>query len=146
MGLVAKAFANGRKTKHLKGKIAIGHNRYSTTGTSQIENAQPILINYKKGALAAAHNGNLINAGTLRMIMESDGAIFSATSDTEVVVHLVARSQKNTVPEMIADALSQVEGAYSFVFITETQLIGVRDPNGFRPARRRSISATCRAM
>lgn len=133
MGLVAEAFENGAALEHLKGHIAIGHNRYSTTGNSQILNAQPILIKYKRGQLASAHNGNLINVGTLRMMMEEDGSIFQSTSDSEIVVHLVARSHEETVPEMIADALGQVEGAYSFLFMTDTQLIGVRDPHGFRP-------------
>jgi len=133
MGLVAEAFDDGQKLADLKGHISLGHNRYSTTGNSQILNAQPILIKYKRGQLAAAHNGNLINVGTLRMMMEDEGSIFQSTADSEIVVHLVARSQEETIPEMIADALGHVEGAYSFLFMTDTQLIGVRDPHGFRP-------------
>lgn len=133
MGLVAEAFENGSKLEHLKGHISLGHNRYSTTGNSQVVNAQPILIKYKKGQLASAHNGNLINVGTLRMMMEEEGSIFQSTADSEIVVHLVARSQEETIPEMISDALGHVEGAYSFLFMTDTQLIGVRDPHGFRP-------------
>lgn len=133
MGLVNEAFEHGAKLEHLKGHMAVGHNRYSTTGSSQLGNAQPIWIKYKKGQLAVAHNGNLINAGTLRLVMEEEGSIFQSTSDSEIVVHLVARSHEETVPDMIADALRQVEGAYSFIFMTEKQLIGVRDPRGFRP-------------
>lgn len=133
MGLVAEVFDNGAEIQHLHGHIALGHNRYSTTGGSQLENAQPYRIKYKKGWLAAAHNGNLINAGTLRLMMEEEGSIFNSTTDTEIVVHLVARSHRDSVPEMIADALGQVEGAYSFIFLTEDQLIAVRDPHGFRP-------------
>jgi amidophosphoribosyltransferase len=133
MGLVAEAYENGTHTQGLHGHIAIGHNRYSTTGSSIASNAQPFAINYKKGRLAAAHNGNLVNTGTLRERMEQSGSIFQSTSDTEIVVHLIARSSASTVSEMIADALRQAEGAFSFVFMTETQLIGARDPHGFRP-------------
>jgi len=133
MGLVAEAYENGDRIHSLNGHIAIGHNRYSTTGSSNAANAQPFKINYKRGLLAAAHNGNLINTGTLREFMEETGAIFHSTSDTEIVIHLVARSEGESVPEMIADALRRVEGAYSFLFLTEKQLIAVRDPRGFRP-------------
>ena len=133
MGLVAEVFEHGAKIQHLDGLIALGHNRYSTTGTSLLENSQPYRIKYKKGWLAAAHNGNLINAGTLRLMMEEEGSIFSSTTDTEIVVHLIARAHAPTVPGMITEAFAQVEGAYSFIFLTENQLIAVRDPNGFRP-------------
>ncbi|MBI4551898.1 MAG: amidophosphoribosyltransferase [Candidatus Latescibacteria bacterium] len=133
MGLVAEAYQNGLKLSDLRGHLAIGHNRYSTTGSSSLQNAQPILIKYKKGQLAAAHNGNLINAATLREAMEEDGSIFQSTTDSEIVVHLVAKSSEPTIPDMIADALRRVEGAYCFLFMTEQELIGVRDPHGFRP-------------
>jgi amidophosphoribosyltransferase len=133
MGLVSEAYDNGALIQDVEGHLAIGHNRYSTTGASSMKNAQPFSIEYRKGWLAAAHNGNLINAGSLRSGMQESGAIFQTTTDTEIVVHLIARSQKPTVADMIADALRQVEGAYSFVFLTETELVGVRDPRGFRP-------------
>ena len=133
MGLVSEAYEQGECLKQLNGHIAIGHNRYSTTGTSNVFNAQPFMVNYKRGQLATAHNGNLTNTGQLRQAMEEDGSIFRTSSDSEIVLHLIARSKKPDLPEMITDALNQVEGAYSIVFMSETQLIGVRDPRGFRP-------------
>ncbi len=133
MGLVSEAYEQGECIKQLNGHIAIGHNRYSTTGTSNVFNAQPFMVNYKRGQLATAHNGNLTNTGQLRQAMEEDGSIFRTSSDSEIVLHLIARSKKPDLPEMITDALNQVEGAYSIVFMSETQLIGVRDPRGFRP-------------
>ena len=133
MGLVSEAYEQGECIKQLNGHIAIGHNRYSTTGTSNVFNAQPFMVNYKRGQLATAHNGNLTNTGQLRQAMEEDGSIFRTSSDSEIVLHLIARSKKPDLPEMITDALNQVDGAYSIVFMSETQLIGVRDPRGFRP-------------
>tara|TARA_B100000029_G_scaffold516827_2_gene635481 strand:- start:5286 stop:6689 length:1404 start_codon:yes stop_codon:yes gene_type:complete len=133
MGLVSEAYEQGECIKQLNGHIAIGHNRYSTTGTSNVFNAQPFMVNYKRGQLATAHNGNLTNTGQLRLAMEENGSIFRTSSDSEIVLHLIARSKKPDLPEVITDALNQVEGAYSIVFMSETQLIGVRDPRGFRP-------------
>lgn len=133
MGLVAEAYEEGARIKDLIGHLAIGHNRYSTTGASTVNNAQPFKIDYKMGLLAAAHNGNLINTGTLRQQMEESGSIFHSTTDTEIVLHLVARSPSGPVPDMIANALRQVEGAYCFLFLTEKMIIAVRDPHGFRP-------------
>ena len=117
----------------LKGIHAIGHVRYSTTGGSGLRNAQPIAINYARGSLAVAHNGNLTNAELLRQELEERGSIFQSSSDTEVVVHLIAKSQQTTVVDRVADALSQVEGAYSLICETENSLIAVRDPMGIRP-------------
>lgn len=133
MGLVKEAYEGGERIKDLKGHLAIGHNRYSTTGASNVFNAQPFQVDYKRGQLATAHNGNLTNTGTLRKSMEESGSIFRTTSDSELVVHLIARSKADSLPEMVADALGQVEGAFAIVFLSEKQLIGIRDPRGFRP-------------
>ena len=117
----------------LAGTRAIGHVRYSTAGGSHIKNAQPIAVDYRDGSIAVSHNGNLTNAEQLRSELEEAGSIFQTSSDTEVVVHLIARSQKATLEEKITDALRRVEGAYSMLFLTPDQLIAVRDPWGFRP-------------
>jgi len=117
----------------LKGKIAIGHNRYSTTGSNRLENIQPLVINFKKGQLAIVHNGNITNSYKLRKEMEEKGSIFQTTMDSEVILHLIARSSKETLPEMIIDALKQLKGAYSLIFMTEKCMIAARDPYGFRP-------------
>jgi len=133
MGLVSQVFAASDLGSALAGRSAIGHNRYSTTGTSDIANAQPIVVQFKRGQIAAAHNGNLVNAAELRAEMEDAGSIFQTTTDTEIVVHLIARSRAGNISEMVMDALSQAEGAYCFLFLTPTQLIAARDPRGFRP-------------
>jgi amidophosphoribosyltransferase len=133
MGLVSQVFTAADVEARLPGRSAIGHNRYSTTGTSDLVNAQPIAVQFKRGEIAAAHNGNLVNVARLRREMEEAGSIFQTTTDSEVVVHLIARSQADTVDRMVVDALGQVEGAYSFVFLTPDALIAARDPQGFRP-------------
>jgi amidophosphoribosyltransferase len=133
MGLVNQVFKHQSSIDNLKGSSAIGHNRYSTTGSSDLANAQPILINCRIGQIAAAHNGNLTNTVALRAEMENDGSIFSSTTDTEVIVHLIARSKRETVDAMILDALSRVKGSYSILFLTKDALYGARDPRGFRP-------------
>lgn len=133
MGLVSQVFKHQETLEYLKGYSAIGHNRYSTTGSSTIENAQPILINCRAGLIAGAHNGNLTNAASLRNWMVDDGSIFSSTTDTEVIMHLIARSKRETVDSMILDALSGVKGAYSVIFLTGKALYGARDPRGIRP-------------
>jgi len=133
MGLVSQIFGPQDFESALLGNAAIGHNRYSTTGTSDIVNAQPLVVQFKSGQIAAAHNGNLVNAAELRRMMEKDGSIFQTTTDTEVVVHLIARSKAGSIEAMVADALGQCEGAFSFVFLTPTQMIAARDPRGFRP-------------
>jgi amidophosphoribosyltransferase len=132
MGLVADIFSEER-IKRLPGHMAIGHNRYSTTGDSIAINIQPILVNFALGGLAIAHNGNLVNAGILKDELEAYGSIFQSTMDSEVIVHLIAQSRMATLHERIVDALSHVQGAYSLLIITEKELIAVRDPNGFRP-------------
>ncbi len=132
MGLVADIFSTERLSR-LPGALAIGHNRYSTAGGSSLKNVQPLLVNYALGGLALSHNGNLTNAGLIRDELEAYGAIFQSTSDTEVIVHLIAQSDAATLPERIVEALSRVEGAYSLLVMNEKTLIGVRDPHGFRP-------------
>jgi amidophosphoribosyltransferase len=133
MGLVAQVFKRQNILENLKGSCAVGHNRYSTSGSSTIENAQPILINSRAGQIAGAHNGNLTNANSLRKWMVDDGSIFSSTTDTEVIMHLIARSKRETVDAMILDALSGVLGAYSILFLTKDAMYGARDPRGIRP-------------
>ena len=118
---------------HLPGDAAIGHTRYSTAGDTVLMNAQPVVIDCNKGKLALGHNGNLTNALELRRRLEHRGSIFQTTSDTEVVVHLIARSAARNLSGAIADALNQVEGAYSIVLLTRDELYAILDPRGFRP-------------
>ncbi len=132
MGLVADIFNSDILSK-LEGTSAIGHNRYSTTGSTSIQNCQPLLVNHKRGGLALAHNGNLVNFAELREMLEEHGTVFQSSSDSEVMIHLIATSHAATLPEQLAEALSQVKGAYSLVVLTEHELIAVRDPHGFRP-------------
>jgi len=132
MGHVNDIFTADR-LKELRGYAAIGHVRYSTAGDSSKRNAQPIAVDYAGGSVAVGHNGNLVNATELRERLEAEGAIFQTTADTEAIVHLIARSREQTLPERIADALRQVRGAYSLTFLSEDQMIAVRDPMGFRP-------------
>jgi amidophosphoribosyltransferase len=133
MGLVSQVFSDPETLAKLKGTSAIGHNRYSTTGSSNVINAQPLSVEFKCGQLAAAHNGNLVNAAELRREMEREGSIFQTTADSEIILHLIARAKEAPLPDMITEALSQVTGAYCFLFMSPTQLIAVRDPYGFRP-------------
>ncbi len=118
---------------HLPGWAAIGHTRYSTAGDTSLVNAQPIMIDCNKGKLALGHNGNLTNAIEMRRRLEHRGSIFQTTSDTEVIVHLVARSAARNLPGALADALCQVEGAYSLLVLTPDEMYAIRDPRGFRP-------------
>ncbi|ADO76313.1 amidophosphoribosyltransferase [Halanaerobium praevalens] len=132
MGLVESVFEK-EDIKNLKGEMAIGHVRYSTSGSSKLANAQPILINSMKGDLALAHNGNLANGAELRNNLESNGSIFHSTLDTEVIAHLVARSFEDNIVEALSQSLHQLKGAFSLVAMTKDQLIAIRDPSGFRP-------------
>src|SRR4051795_9223984 len=132
MGLVMDIF-NEEVLTRLPGNIAIGHNRYSTTGDSAVLNAQPIRVDCNKGMIALAHNGNLVNANEIRSRLERAGSIFQTTSDTEVVVHLIAQSKEQTLPDAIADSLRRIEGAFSLVLLTRDRVFAVRDPRGFRP-------------
>jgi len=132
MGYVNEAFDSTSLGK-LPGRLAIGHVRYSTAGESLVANAHPIVVDSVHGQLAVCHNGNLVNAGELRDALVRAGAIFQTNSDTEVVVHLFARSREEGVEAAVVDAISQVRGAFSFVMMTKDRVIGVRDPHGFRP-------------
>jgi amidophosphoribosyltransferase len=132
MGLVADIFTQS-VLKELPGSLGIGHTRYSTSGDTALLNAQPFSVNCNKGRIAVAHNGNITNAGELRRELERYGAIFQATSDTEVILHLVAHSAERTLAGALRDALLQLEGAFSLVFLAEDRVIVARDPHGFRP-------------
>ncbi|MDH5637646.1 MAG: amidophosphoribosyltransferase, partial [Nitrospinota bacterium] len=132
MGLVSDIFTEDRIIK-LEGAMAIGHNRYSTHGVSLLKNTQPMAIEYSRGPLALAHNGNLINADTLRTRLEEEGSIFQSTMDSEVIIHLIAKSQGQRLQDKLVDALSQVEGAFSLAILGTNELIIARDVNGFRP-------------
>ncbi len=132
LGLVAEIF-NEKVLKNLPGHIAIGHNRYSTTGSSTLENVQPLVASYSLGSIAIAHNGNLIDIDEMRNRLERDGAIFQSTSDSEIILHLIARAKNGSVYERIANAVRQVSGAFSLLLLTEKDLIAIRDPYGIRP-------------
>ncbi len=132
LGLVNDGF-DRRILETLPGPTAIGHVRYSTSGESTLENAQPITVSTKFGPIALAHNGNLTNADYLRKKLESQGSIFGTTTDTEVIAHLIAKSLADSMRDAIFDALNQVEGAYSLLCLTPEFMLGIRDPNGVRP-------------
>ena len=132
MGHVADAF-DERALETLPGHVAIGHTRYSTAGESRLQNAQPILIDCAHGQIAIAHNGNLVNARDLRDRLVRDGSIFQTSSDTEVVLHLYARSREHTVEGALVESISQISGAFSLALLTKDRLIAARDPHGFRP-------------
>jgi amidophosphoribosyltransferase len=132
MGQVADIFTPAA-LKELKGSHAIGHTRYSTAGDTVLLNAQPFSVSCNKGRIAVAHNGNITNAAELRVELERRGAIFQANSDTEVILHLVAHSAERTLAGALRDALLQLEGAFSLVFLAEDRIIVARDPQGFRP-------------
>jgi len=132
MGLVTDLFKEDQ-LRRLPGDMAIGHNRYSTTGESHVKNVQPLLISYALGNLALGHNGNLVNAQLLRSELEAYGAIFQSTTDSEVIIHLIALSREGTLLDRIVGALQKVRGAYSLVVLSEEGLYGIRDPYGFRP-------------
>ncbi|PYX51855.1 MAG: amidophosphoribosyltransferase [Acidobacteria bacterium] len=132
MGLVADIFTEDVLAK-MRGRLAIGHTRYSTAGDSALLNAQPILVQSNKGAMAVAHNGNLTNAADVRQRLERQGSIFQTNSDTEVIVHLIAMSKEHTLPGAMADALRRVEGAFSLVMMSPDRIFAARDPRAFRP-------------
>jgi amidophosphoribosyltransferase len=132
MGLVSEIFTDPVLEK-LPGHLAIGHTRYSTTGDSALLNAQPISVESTKGLIAIAHNGNLINLGTAKTRLERDGAIFQTTSDSEIIIQLIAHSKGSTLIDCMAGALAQVEGAFSIVMMTRNRIFAARDPHGFRP-------------
>ena len=132
MGLVSDVF-DRPSIDRLAGKSAIGHVRYSTSGDSGLRNCQPFSFEYRHGGIAMCHNGNIVNAATLRRELEQSGSIFQSTSDTEVLIHLVARSNGDTTDARLADATRRLAGGFSLLVLTETKLIGLRDPNGLRP-------------
>ncbi len=133
LGQVNEIFESKETLSKLKGRIAIGHNRYSTTGLSSLVNVQPLLITCKGKKLAIAHNGNLTNCYSLHQELEKKGSIFQTTNDSEIILHLIARSKEKKIEDGIAHSLSLVKGAYSLVFLTKDSLIAARDPYGFRP-------------
>jgi amidophosphoribosyltransferase len=132
MGLVSQIF-NGDILHNLVGANAVGHTRYSTTGSSHLRNAQPLTVDCSKGQIAIAHNGNLTNASQLREELESRGSIFQTTVDSEIILHLMAQPNLNGHANNLVDTVRRIEGAYSLVILTENEMIGVRDPHGFRP-------------
>lgn len=131
-GLVSDSF-NEQVLAKLKGSMAVGHVRYSTTGSSILKNAQPLLVDFAKGSLCVAHNGNLVNSFQLRQYLERSGSIFQTTTDSEIIIHLMARSRSSDLEESLIYALKRIKGAYSLVMMDNNNLIGVRDPLGFRP-------------
>ena len=134
MGLVNEVF-NPEKLEKLNGNIGVGHVRYSTAGSSSRENAQPLVLNYVKGTLGMAHNGNLLNAVELREELSYTGAIFQTTIDSEVIAYLIARERLNvpTVEGAVLNAMKKIKGAYSLIVMSPRKLIGARDPFGFKP-------------
>jgi len=132
MGLVSQIF-NGDVLNTLPGSMAIGHTRYSTTGSSHLCNAQPLTVDCARGQIAIAHNGNLTNAAALREALESNGSIFQTTVDSEIILHLMAQPTLGGNENNLVQTVRRIEGAYSLAIMTETELIGVRDPHGFRP-------------
>ena len=132
MGLVPQIF-DGEVLHGLVGNVAVGHTRYSTTGSSHLRNAQPLTVDCGRGQIAIAHNGNLTNASFLRDELEAKGSIFQTTVDSEIILHLLAQPTDNGDESSLARAMRRIEGAYSLVIMTENELIGVRDPHGFRP-------------
>jgi len=132
MGLVSEVF-NEEKIRRLNGDLAIGHTRYSTTGDSSEKNMQPILGENFKGPIAIAHNGNLVNALELRRELENEGALFQSSSDSEVILHLIARSKEDKLVKRVMEALGRVKGAFSLLVMTNKSLIAARDPHGIRP-------------
>ena len=132
MGLVSQIF-NGEVLHNLVGHMAVGHNRYSTTGSSHLRNAQPLTGDSKRGQLAIAHNGNLTNAAALREELEEKGAICQTTVDSEIVLHLLCQPNLDGNESNLVETVRRIEGAYSLVIMTEREMIGLRDPFGFRP-------------
>ena len=132
MGLVSQIF-NGEILHGLVGNMAVGHTRYSTTGSSHLRNAQPLTVDCARGQIAIAHNGNLTNATQLREELEARGSIFQTTVDSEIILHLMAQPMLHGVENNLVQTMRRIEGAYSLVIMTENELVGVRDPHGFRP-------------
>ncbi len=132
VGLVADVF-KPHKLARVSGNIGIGHVRYSTFGSSNLKNVQPLVVDYARGSMALGHNGNLVNAARLREELEDEGAIFQSTTDSEVIIHLISRSKKETFTDRVIEALKRVEGAYSLLAMDGERIVAARDPHGFRP-------------
>lgn len=132
MGLVTEVF-NSEIIEKLKGNIGIGHVRYSTTGESHVYNAQPLVVKYRNGSIALAHNGNLVNADTIREILEEDGVVFQTSTDSEVIANLMARYHKSNIEKAVKKVMELLKGAYALTIMTDEKLIGARDPHGLRP-------------
>lgn len=132
LGLVVEVFEDSVLSR-LKGHMALGHNRYSTTGSTRTANIQPLVVNLRGMPVAIAHNGNLVNAAELRSRMERDGSIFQSTTDSEIVVHLMAKAGTESLSGMITSAVDKIRGAYCLLVLTPDSLVAIRDPNGFRP-------------
>lgn len=132
MGLVTEVF-NSEILKKLKGNIGIGHVRYSTTGDSHVYNAQPLVVKYRNGSISLAHNGNLVNANTIREMLEDEGVVFQTSTDSEVVANLMARYHKTGIEKSIKKVMGLLKGAYALTIMTDNKLIAVRDPHGLRP-------------
>lgn len=132
MGLVPQVF-DGADLHELVGHMAVGHTRYSTTGSSHIRNAQPLTVDCARGQIAVAHNGNLTNASQLREELEAQGSIFQTSVDSEIILHLLAQPSDPRGESALVNAVRRIEGAFSLVIMTEHEIIGVRDPHGFRP-------------
>ncbi len=133
MGLVAEVFADTGKLEQMEGHLAVGHVRYAPRRSNLPINTQPLLVRYRNGALAIAHNGNLVNGRLLRRQLEAEGSIFQTTTDSEIVAHLLARSGENEIVTALKKTLPKLQGAYAFILMTPDQLIGIRDPHGIRP-------------
>ncbi len=133
LGLVSDVFEKPESMARLVGEIGIGHVRYATYGASRLGNAQPVVVNTRRGGLALAHNGNLVDAPVIRHRLEEGGAIFTTAIDTEVLAHLIVRSRAASIEEAIVDAINQVHGGYALLILTEDRLVGIRDPHGIRP-------------
>ena len=133
MGHVSDVFTDPAVLEQVPGHLAIGHNRYSTTGSDNIKNAQPFVAECRDAHLAIAHNGNLTNTRELRTTMQVNGSIFQTTTDSELILHLIARSSEEEMVDRVSDALRQIQGAYSLVLCTQDKLFAARDPYGFRP-------------
>lgn len=133
LGLLAEIFNEEKVFDELKGNAAIGHNRYSTSGSNSLVNVQPFIVKYRDGNLAISHNGNLTNAHSIRKQLIDDGAIFQTTSDTEIILHLISRSKKSNQIDQVVDALEKIEGAFSLVLLTDDYLFACRDVYGIRP-------------
>ncbi len=133
LGLVSDIFSDMKVLDHLDGMSAIGHNRYSTTGGNTAVNVQPLVMNVEEGPIAISHNGNLVNDKSLRKALMKHGSIFQTSSDSEIIIHLIAKSNKDTLSEKIKEAFSQVKGAFSIAMLSKSKLFAIRDPKGFRP-------------